>query len=212
MDQEFLPQHIINDLEASLATVTETKVMPFNLSSIFTLFFMQFFWYKWPILSNTILNQSNWTYHTAFSIKRATEALGLDCVYETMGRLDAVIQLPGEPPQTILYAEWEARYQSVFGEGKELDKLWQGASQNQGANALLITYCPLEEYGPFLRDITEYWQNKDKRRKKRPVLFVVTILYQVNKNLHAFHTISGTEIHKEGVKIWGSFDENKAIY
>ena len=44
MDQEFLPQHIINDLEASLATVTETKVMPFNLSSIFTLFFMQFFW------------------------------------------------------------------------------------------------------------------------------------------------------------------------
>ncbi len=212
MDQEFSPQDIINELEKALTSTTQIKIQPFCLSSTFTLFFMELFWLRPPVFSGTALNQSNWTYHTAFSIKKAAETLGLDCIFETMGRLDAVIQLPSDPPQTILFTEWESRYKSVFGKGKELEKLWQGASQNQGTNALLITYCPLEEYGSFLRDVAEYWQNIDKRRKKRPVLFLVTILYQVNKNLHAFHTISGTEIHKEGVKIWGSFDENEVVY
>ena len=212
MNNTITPQDIITELENALKPITETKIQPFCLSATFTLFFMELFWTKPPVLSASALNQSNWTYHTAFSIKKAADTLGLDCIFETMGRLDAVIQIPSENPQPILFAEWEAKYKSVFGKGKELEKLWQGAAQNQGANALLITYCPLDEYGSFLHDVAAYWQNKDKRRKRRPTLFLVTILYQVDKNINAFHTISGTEIHKEGVKIWGDFNNNEATF
>lgn len=212
MDQPTSADDIIQEMENALSLLTKTKIKSFTLSSTFTFIFMQYFWNKLPVYSETVLNQSNWTYHTAFSIKRAAELLNLDCVFETMGRLDAIIQIPDDPPETILFAEWEAKYEDVFGTGKELEKLWKGTTSNQGTNALLVTYCPLENYGGFLREVTKYWQNEDKRRKKRPVLFLVTILYQVTKNLHVFHTISGTEIHKEGVKIWGPFDNNQVTY
>lgn len=212
MSETISTEKIIADIDNALSPITKTKLQSFSLSATFTQFFMQFFWYRSPVLSNVIVTQSNWTYHTAFSIKRAAENLGLDCIFETMGRLDAVIQIPDETPEIILFAEWESRYKSVFGKGKELEKLWQGAAQNKGANALLITYCPIEEYGTFLREVTEYWQNKDKRKKHRPVLFLVTILYKNVQGMNEFQMISGVEIHKEGVKIWGDFEGNEAIF
>ncbi|MCB8975783.1 MAG: hypothetical protein H6654_19645 [Ardenticatenaceae bacterium] len=212
MNEIISPEKIIADIEGALVPVTKTKVQPFSISAMFTLIFMQFFSFRMPTSMSKVLSQSNWTYHTAFSIGRAAETLGLDCTYETMGRLDAVIQIPGEEPRTILFAEWEARYKSVFGEGQELEKLWSGSTQNKGANALLITYCPFDEYGAFVREVTEFWQTRDKLRKHRPVLFLVTILYEKENRMDVFQTISGIEIHKDGVKIWGDFDENETVF
>ena len=129
-----------------------------------------------------LITRSNWTYHTAFSIKKTAQIMYLNCVFETQGRLDGVIQTYEDEPKIILMAEWEWECQSVFGKEKELEKLWNGTSNVKNANAFLITYCADSEYQEFVRKVVEYWQGKDSTRKRNyPILYLTTAIISLDE-------------------------------
>lgn len=52
-------------------------------------------------------NRSNWTHHIYYAIRTTAKAMYLSCTFETMGRLDAVIETMFDYPGVILVAEWE---------------------------------------------------------------------------------------------------------
>ena len=207
-------EHIISTLTQALSDTTATKVRPFFTSETFTLLFMNNFLSDSPgtINQTQAASQSNWTYHTAISIKKTTHLMGLNCVFETMGRHDAVICDYKDEPEILLFAEWEAKHQSIFGQDKELNKLWQGTIQQKKADAFLFTYCPQSEYPTFLKSVVEYWQGKDKRRKRRPILYLTTWVYEQANNIDKFQYLSTVAIHQEGVEIWGDLRSAHATF
>ena len=214
MEQEPNIKQIISTLTQALSDTTSIKVKPFFTSEIFSLLFMYNFFSDAPgtISQNQSATQSNWTYHTAISVKKTANLMGLNCVFEAMGRLDAVICTYDDEPETLLFAEWEANYHSIFDQGKELDKLWQGAIQHNKADAFLFTYCPQNEYPTFLKSIVAYWQGKDKPCKRRPVLYLITWVYERINNIDKFQYMSAIEIHQDGVKIWGNLHSAHATF
>jgi len=149
-------------------------------------------------------SRSNWTFHIAFAIKRAAQIMNLSCRFETRGRLDAVIETIEEKPRVVLLAEWEWDPKSIFGKGKELEKLWKGTSNLQHANALLFTYCPASETGDFVKAVTAYWQERAARRKKgHPILYLNIAVYNRDSSVEVIEFIGMIEVHAEGVKVWG---------
>jgi hypothetical protein len=198
-------ERITSTLSQALSDITAVKVKPFYTSEIFTLRFMENFLLDSPgtINQDQAASQSNWTYHTALSTKKSAHQMGLNCVFETMGRLDAVIGTYEAEPEILLFAEWEANPRSIFDEGEELDKLWQGASQHKKADAFLFTYCPQDEYPAFLKSVVGYWQSKGRQVRRRPLLYLVTWVYETVNRVDTFQYVSTVQIHQEGVHIWG---------
>ncbi len=148
-------------------------------------------------------SRSNWTYHTAFAIKRTAQTMQLSCRFETRGRLDAVIETYEEKPSVVLLAEWEWDHKSIFGKGKELEKLWKGTSNLQNANALLFTYCPTNEIDDFEKAVIEYWQKQASRRGKGyPILYLNTAVYKIDSSIEVIQSFDTIEVHAEGIKVW----------
>ncbi len=155
-----------------------------------------------PLAINESLNKSNWTHHVYFAIRSTAKTLYLCCTFETMGRLDAVIETVDKYPGVVLVAEWENEARSIFGEHKELEKLWAGTNQHQRADAFLLTYCPAEDLLDFTRKVVEYWRTQSTSRKTYPSLFLVVVVYKREKRNHKFMFIRTQEITQSSLFLW----------
>jgi hypothetical protein len=115
----------VERLRLCLAGVSSVSGIQHRISELFVSLFLENFVDIPPRLEES-LNWSNWTHHTYFAVRTTAKILGLVCTFETMGRLDAVVRSLDEYPGVILVAEWETVSSSIFGEHRELEKLWQG--------------------------------------------------------------------------------------
>ena len=196
-------EELKKNVEENLKEVTLVKQAEYRLAEVFTLAFRENFMNRPYHLWQKAASRSNWTYHTAFAIREAAQTLGLSCTFETMGKLDALIETAEKKPKTVLLAEWESDYQSVFGKGKELDKLWRGLSRKRYASALLFTYCPLDKYYSFIKDVVVYWQKRAARSKYPPSLFLPVVVYEVQGSDLVFQFIRTIEILPKEIVLWG---------
>jgi hypothetical protein len=213
-EQEEIAMEPIEEFGRELAKLRDelkdtTPVRPalYTVAEVFTLIFCEIFASEAPRhqLEDRAqgVSRSNWTYHVAFAIRKAAQTMDLNCTFETMGRLDAVIETIEDTPRNVLLAEWEWDYESVLGTSGELEKLWKGASRLQYANALLFTYCPVSEYYGFAKTVIQYWQNRAAKTKKGyPILYLPHVLYKEASRLREFQSIHTIEVHAEGVKFW----------
>lgn len=162
--------HLTHQLEG----VSKVRSVHHRLEERFVLLFRE----KWLDIrfGDGPRSMSNWTYHTALAIADAAKELGLNCTFETRGRLDAVIDTFSDELGVLFYAEWESRHRTVFGEGKELDKLWDGASSDPISHGFLFTYCPIEDYYSFTKDVVINWQQKKPISNRFPSLFLTTVV------------------------------------
>jgi hypothetical protein len=195
-----LPKNI-EGLQKSLEGVCKVIGIQHRLSESFVLHFLCHF-VDAPLTSNDNLSKSNWTHHVYFAIRSAAKALYLGCTFETMGRLDAVIDTLDDYPGTILVAEWESDSSSVFGKDNELDKLWNGAHQHQNADSFLLTYCNIEKLQDFTKQVVEYWQNKKSGRENTPSLFLIIVTYKQEKRVQKFLFVRSLEITSSTVCLW----------
>jgi len=195
----------LSQLKASLRDITSVEATIHPAAEVFTLIFCEAF--ASDQLEHQLENErlgatrSNWTYHTAFAIKRTAQIMGLSCRFEAMGRLDAVIETVEEKPRIAILAEWEWDYQDIFDKGKELEKLWKGTSGLKYGNALLFTYCPLNEYEDFVKSVIEYWQGRAVKKKNPPLLFLPVVVFK-GDSFREFQFMRIVEIHPRKVKLW----------
>lgn len=189
----------LKKLEISLKGVTTVKPARHRLAELFVLLFREKFLYA-PYHLWQGAGKSNWTYHTAFSIQETARTLGLNCIFETLGRLDALVETMNEKPRIVLLAEWESNHRSVFGKDKELEKLWKGLQRKRQAHALLLTHCPLDKYDDFTKNVVEYWQKKAAKRKYFPILFLLVAIYEDSASLP--QSLSTIEIFPKEVLLW----------
>ncbi len=122
--------HKFDRIEAKLKHLAEVRHVEIDVTFTFSDLFRELFWNDTPghyELSPGVFgaSPSNWTYHIALAIKQACKILNLTCRFEAHGKRDAIIEEENEEKvsQVILAAEWEWDYESIFGKGKELDKL-----------------------------------------------------------------------------------------
>jgi len=191
----------LKNLVRNLKGVTSVKPAQHRLVEVFTLLFRENFM-NMPYNLWQGTNKSNWTYHTAFAIRETARILSLNCIFETMGRLDALVETIGDNPRTVLLAEWESDYRSVFGKGQELDKLWRGLSRRRYAHAFLFTYCPSDEYYGFAKEVVEYWQRRAAKRKYCPILFLLVAIYEVVSAVEQLQFLRTIEIFPKEVLLW----------
>lgn len=157
-----------------------------------------------PLGDNDTLNQSNWTHHVYYCIRSTAKTMLLGCTFETMGRLDAVINL-SDDLGAALVAEWESNAESVFGTHKELEKLWTGANKHQYADAFLLTYCPIESLFDFTKKVVQFWQSQSTNRETFPSLYLVLVVYKQGKRSQKFLFIRTIEIKCDSVALWYDF-------
>ncbi|GAP16643.1 hypothetical protein [Levilinea saccharolytica] len=175
-----------------------------RLSENFVLLFLHYF-AETPLNSNESINRSNWTHHVYFSIRSAAKTLYLGCTFETMGRLDAVIDSLSVFPGVILVAEWESDPSSIFDKDKELEKLWNGVQQNPESDGFLLTYCSVDKLNDFIRTVTQYWQSQINTRENPPSLFLVVIAYEQEKRSQRFIFVRSMEISLSTLFLWHDF-------
>jgi hypothetical protein len=188
-------------VESSLKGVTPVVPGYHRWAELFVLVFRENFM-NLPYRLWQGASTSNWTYHTAFEIRETAEILGLDCVFETMGKHDAIVQTPEAKPRVTLVAEWESDYTTVFGKGQEIAKLWKDTSRRQDAHAMLFTYCPSDKYSSFLKQVVRDWQGRLANAKRSPSLFLLVVLYQSESSFRWYDVCRATEILRDQVKLW----------
>lgn len=196
-------EYNLKKLEQSLIGISSVSGIQHRLSETFTLLFRDIF-ADFPLtsFSGGVPNRSNWTHHTYYTIRTTAKSMFLSCTFETMGRLDAVIETYSEYPGIILVAEWETNAFSVFGSGKELEKLWASAEGHKHADAFLFTYCPFNKLSDFTRQVVVFWQSKLSARERHPSLFLNTVVTRRNMRDDEFIFLRTMEISSENVGLW----------
>ena len=126
----------------------------------------------------------------------------LSCTFETMGRLDAVIETVFDYPGIVLVAEWEANAFTVFGPGNELEKLWLAANNQKYADAFLFTYCPLNRLSEFIVRTVDFWQSQRSLRETFPRLFLTVIATRKVLRDDQFIFMRTLEIDSKVVGLW----------
>lgn len=174
-----------------------------RLSEVFTHLFRENF-LDFPLSStlNSAPNRSNWTHHIYYAIRTTSKAMYLSCTFETMGRLDAVIETMFHYPGVILVAEWESNAFSVFGPGNELEKLWLAVNNQKYADAFLFTYCPLNKLSDFITQTVDFWQGKTILREAFPRLFLNIVVTRKKKRDEEFIFMRTLEIDSDNVGLW----------
>ena len=119
-----------------------------------------------------------------------------------MGRLDAVIETVSDYPGVILVAEWESNAFTVFGPGKELEKLWLAAENQKYADAFLFTYCPFNRLSEFITQTVDFWQSKTTSRETFPQLFLTVIATRKRMRDDEFIFMRTLEIDSDIVSLW----------
>jgi hypothetical protein len=187
-----------------------------RLSETFTRLFRDNF-LDVPLVSdlNASPNRSNWTHHTYYAIRTTAKAMYLSCTFETMGRLDAVVETLFDYPGVILVAEWESNAFTVFGPGKELEKLWFAVNTHKHADAFLFTYCPINKLSEFITRTVEFWQSMASSRETFPRLFLTVIVTRRRIQDDQFIFMRTLEIDSDIVGLWhdlglAELDEYKA--
>lgn len=195
----------LNELQAKLKGTSLVRPASHSLSELFTLVFRERFVASGPAGrlegGEYVASRANWTYYTALSVHSAAQTLNLNCRFEVMGRLDAVIETREAEPQVMLVAEWEFDHRDVFGKGKELPKLRRRANELRGADALLFTYCPLNEYPDWARAVVEYWQGKRSRRSHAS-LFAPVMVYEKQGSLETLMCFRTIQVLPSEVVLW----------
>jgi hypothetical protein len=191
-------------IQKSLGGITSVKAARHNLSEIFTLIFREQFIIDMPIdafREGIGVTRSNWTYHTALSVRTSARLLALKCRFETHGRLDALIETMQEKPKPVLLAVWEWNYQDIFGKDKELEKLRTGLRKLRGADGFLLTYCPTVDYLNFVKRVLKYWQ-QGASGTNYPLLYLVVIAYQQRDALLEFQYMRTIQIFPREIVLW----------
>jgi hypothetical protein len=191
----------IQRLEHCLDGVTLVEGVQHRLSETFISLFL-YNYFDLPTTVNEALSISNWTHHTYFAIRSTAKLLGLVCTFETMGRLDAVIDTGDGYPGIVLVAEWETNGLSIFGEHRELEKLWSAANGQPYADGFIFVYCPVEKLYEVTRRIVEFWQDKESSRETPPSLFVGIVATRYEKRNTQFLFVRTMEVQKSVVKVW----------
>lgn len=195
-----LPSNI-ERLKNHLTGLSQVIGVQHRISETFVSLFLHNFG-DFPLTTSENLSKSNWTHHVYFTIRSTAKNLYLGCTFETMGRLDAVIESLDEYPGVILVAEWENESSSIFGAHNELEKLWEATNQHQNADAFLLTYCCVETLFDFTKKVVEYWQSQSTNRESFPSLFLVIIVYKRERRNHRFIFIRTQEITKFTLLLW----------
>ena len=196
-------EYNLQRLERLLAGKSRVAGVQHRLSDAFTLLFRENF-LDMPLTSslNAAPNRSNWTHHTYFTIRTTARSMFLSCTFETMGRLDAVIETVSDYPGVILVAEWESNAFTVFGPGKELEKLWLAAENQKYADAFLFTYCPFNRLSEFITQTVDFWQSKTTSRETFPQLFLTVIATRKRMRDDEFIFMRTLEIDSDIVSLW----------
>lgn len=194
----------IEKLQEALGNTCKVIGVQHRLSENFVSLFLDYF-AETPLSLNENLSKSNWTHHVYFAIRSAAKTLYLGCTFETMGRLDAVIDTLNDYPGVILVAEWESDSSSIFGKNDELAKLWNGAQQHPEADGFLLTYCTVEKLNDFIKQVTQYWQSQTNARENPPSLFLVVIAYEQEKRNQKFLFVRSLEISSTTLFLWHDF-------
>jgi hypothetical protein len=199
----------LKEVQQKLKDTSAVSSATHVLSELFALVFRERFVASGPAgkfeREEYVASRSNWTYYTALSVHAAAQALNLSCRFEVLGRLDAVIETREAKPQVILLAEWESDYRDLFGKGKELSKLLGGVKAHKGADALLFTYCPENQYLDFAKAVVEYWQGKLPARS-HAVLYSLTFLYEQKRPLHFFQCLRTMQVPRREVLLWDDIE------
>ncbi|MCU0508017.1 MAG: hypothetical protein MUC34_06415 [Anaerolineae bacterium] len=116
--------------------------------------------------------------------------------------MDAVIDTGDDYRGVILVAEWETNAQSIFGEHRELEKLWSAANRQPCADAFLFTYCPVESLYEMTHRIVEFWQGRESSREIPPSLFLIVVVTRPEKRTTKFLFVRTVEIQKSVVYLW----------
>lgn len=198
--------HKHNQIEAKLKHLAKVRQLPFDITFIFSVLFVEIFWNDTPSyhLSPGVFGatRSNWTYHTASAISQTCEILNLTYKFEALGKRDAIIETKGEFPEIILAAEWEWDYDDIFGAGKELDKLKITCQKNPTAYAFLLIYCPISKYLNHLEKIAEYWISETAADEQAPTLFLHTVIFEEKGKSREFQRLKTVMIHSTGIDVW----------
>ncbi|MCS6832534.1 MAG: hypothetical protein NZ521_03080 [Flammeovirgaceae bacterium] len=179
-------------------------------SEIFVIVFRELFIGKSPlyidIKGKRDAMASNWTYHTAFCLKEAAELLWLDCQFEVEGRRDGIIVSRENPPVAKIIIEWEWDYLEVFERGKQLEKIINTVKKYKDCtSALLLTFCPLENFADFSQRVVAHWQKEQSLADKNFYLCAALTLPSPEKK-EFFVTLRTLEIYKEQVFLWEDRD------
>ena len=199
-------EQLIGDLKKRLpktSVVDLAECLSYRLVSVFRELVLRDI-FDYP---NQTLSRSNFTYHIATALKESAKIVGLGCRFEAMGRRDAVVETTEGDPYPIAFLEWEWQFSDVFGAGKELEKLYQSVREYDLADAVLLTFCPQEEYLSFLLKIIQFWQSKFDSGDQ-PVLYPMIFAFELegnSRNLSGLR-VSTVGSKANGVGIWEYFD------
>lgn len=209
MEPKLRPDEIVADHDAIVARLGDAykiDVTPVTYSFAFAVMFSQLFMQDLPFYVIVdqlhMASRSNWTYHTAYTVRRVASLLGLACRFEAEGRRDAIIQTLSDDPIVLLAIEWEWIGDDVFGKGGELDKLADTCTKHQDADAMLLTWCDQGAYPDFLKRIADHWDLRLSRSKSRPTLYLNVVTHAMESNKLRLKQFRTVEIHADSIFLW----------
>ncbi len=192
-------------IEKELGLVYKISARQHCLEDIFVLIFRDYFATKFPAyrISESLVGatRSNSTIHTAYCIRSTSELLGLNCKFESLGRLDGVIETIDDKPETLLFCEWEWDVKDVFGEGKEIEKIYNSLIKSKEGKGLLISYCNEKDYASTIKKVAEYWQ-KITKNEDEMCLYLLLINYKLNDSSMIFDCVSTAKIYSNTIELW----------
>ena len=194
----------INSITTRLGALGHVEDVIHSDADIFSILFVYFFCKDCPNYQLTPeifgASTSSWTYHTAIAIAQTCKILDLVCKFESGGKRDALIETRDEV--VLLGAEWEWKYEDIFGKGKELEKLKNTCEANESAHAFLLTYCPSHVYLDFIERVVSIWQNYFSAFEFPPVLFLHTIVFEQVGNIRQFLFLKSIVVSGKQIEVW----------
>lgn len=203
IDYAFPDLQVLDDRLKVLAPV---YIADFNIPLAFSVAFRSIFMAEQPNYEMKKgqygATRSNWTYHTALAIAQASRMLNMVCRFEAMGKRDAIIQSPDEPPVVVLAAEWEWDYEDVFGNGKEIDKLLLTCKENEACEGFLLVYCPDQSYVDYIERVSVAWLHGAQKLKDPPTLFLHTIVFTEKAGMREFDRLRTVQMNPTQITVW----------
>lgn len=120
--------------------------------------------------------RSQWTYHCALAMLETSRTMDLLCEFETEGRMDARIVVPATG-DSVLFAEWEWSFDSVFKNGGELEKLAARTKDSKLANAFLLSYVEEKNYPSCVARVAQWWGTNALSGDIPPMLYLHLVIY-----------------------------------
>lgn len=189
------------EVREMLKNVTNIRSFDNSIHDVFYIVFREHFLSNIPHESygknDLIATNSNWTHACSIAMFQSAKLMQLNCTFEASGRIDAIIS---EKQDALIFAEWENSYETIFGEKRELDKLWKSASQKENSAAILLTYVPEDKFGTFLEKVILFWQKQGANY--HPILYLSTVLTSKEGKANVAYRIRTVVIRKSECVFW----------